>query len=273
MSDAGTQADSGVSTQDSSPVSWLVITLAIAAAFVGFFVGIHAEGRRKPEMAAYLDLPDRPVPSQDTGVVPSLSYREMAMRRLGPNADFVSDLSRLRPPKTPRTLADPTDMDARLQSLDERTRRRAFDGAPPTVPHPIDQLSSASCMLCHGEGLRIGDRIAYRIPHEMLGSCTQCHVEQRETPQRALLAQNLFDGQPSPVQGSRAWPGAPPTIPHAITMRSDCLSCHGSTARPALQTSHPERRSCLQCHAPDAERNQWPMAARLRRMLMPESDG
>jgi nitrate reductase (cytochrome), electron transfer subunit len=60
----------------------------------------------------------------------------------------------------------------------------------------------------------------------------------------------------------RAYPGAPPRIPHGLTDREFretlCNSCHargGYTPRfgtYAPVTPHPEFTDCLQCHAPDA---------------------
>jgi nitrate reductase (cytochrome), electron transfer subunit len=55
----------------------------------------------------------------------------------------------------------------------------------------------------------------------------------------------------------RAFDGAPPTIPHSTLMRTDCLSCHGPQGLYGLRTPHPERQSCLQCHAPGAHLDQY----------------
>jgi nitrate reductase (cytochrome), electron transfer subunit len=63
-------------------------------------------------------------------------------------------------------------------------------------------------------------------------------------------------------RGLRAYPGAPPRIPHALEagefMRTTCNACHesGGYSRRfgayAPVTPHPEYRNCLQCHAADA---------------------
>jgi cytochrome c-type protein NapB len=45
-------------------------------------------------------------------------------------------------------------------------------------------------------------------------------------------------------------------VPHTTWMRNDCLSCHGRTASPGLETTHAWRKNCLQCHAPSAELDQ-----------------
>ncbi|HSK19493.1 MAG TPA: hypothetical protein VK912_10140 [Longimicrobiales bacterium] len=60
----------------------------------------------------------------------------------------------------------------------------------------------------------------------------------------------------------RAWPGAPPRVPHGLTAEefraSSCNTCHergGFVARFASYapvTPHPELSACLQCHATDA---------------------
>jgi nitrate reductase cytochrome c-type subunit len=60
----------------------------------------------------------------------------------------------------------------------------------------------------------------------------------------------------------RSWPGAPPRIPHGLTLEeyrdTRCATCHergGYSPRfgsYAPVTPHPERAACLQCHTPDA---------------------
>jgi nitrate reductase (cytochrome), electron transfer subunit len=52
--------------------------------------------------------------------------------------------------------------------------------------------------------------------------------------------------------GERAGPGAPPTVPHATTMRERCSSCHGVAGALGMRSTHPWRESCTQCHAPSA---------------------
>ena len=43
--------------------------------------------------------------------------------------------------------------------------------------------------------------------------------------------------------------------------QANCLGCHGVNGKSGMQTSHPERVSCTQCHAPSAELNQVPVGA------------
>ncbi|MEE9295188.1 MAG: nitrate reductase cytochrome c-type subunit [Phycisphaerae bacterium] len=146
----------------------------------------------------------------------------------------------------------------KLAALAERAKLRAYFGAPPVIPHEIDQFESAAdCLACHGHEPTPSDETVPKIPHAYLASCTQCHVEQEVDLFVELeLAGSGFRGLPEPTGGHRAWPGAPPTIPHSTLMRNDCLSCHGTLGRVGIRSSHPERRSCQQCHAPTAQLNQ-----------------
>jgi cytochrome c-type protein NapB len=160
------------------------------------------------------------------------------------------------------TLTNVTDAE-RSAALRQRETRRAFDGAPPVVPHPINQESSAACLACHGPGLAIKDRVASKISHAHYGNCTQCHVPAQSglglTTDPALLAalaDNVFSGAVAPAKGVRASVGAPPTIPHSTLLRSDCNSCHGPAGLFGLRTPHPDRQSCVQCHVPNAELDQ-----------------
>ena len=96
--------------------------------------------------------------------------------------------------------------------------------------------------------------VAPVMSHRELESCTQCHAVADgnlplDSELAAPIAKNTFAALALPLAGERAWEGAPPLIPHDTSMREDCMSCHGPLAQPALQTSHPERAQCLQCHA------------------------
>lgn len=67
----------------------------------------------------------------------------------------------------------------------------------------------------------------------------------------------------STYRSLRAYPGAPPYIPHALTTdelrEARCNACHergGFSARFQAYvpvTSHPEHPDCLQCHVPDGD--------------------
>lgn len=144
-------------------------------------------------------------------------------------------------------------------TLAERTNRRAFDGAPPVVPHPIRASGAAECLACHGEGFVLGNRRAGRIPHDAYASCTQCHVSAsapfaRVAKSEAAKATSRWSGLESPIGGAVAYSGAPPAVPHSTQMRERCEACHGDEGVAALRTPHPDRLSCLQCHPATGDR-------------------
>jgi cytochrome c-type protein NapB len=134
-----------------------------------------------------------------------------------------------------------------------RALRRAYDGAPPVIPHvPF----GPDCTFCHtAEGKDLSEMgFAPANPHlhtagmSASSRCRQCHVFARTD--RVLVASN-FRGLPQVVRrGERAYPDAPPTIPHPVFMRESCNACHaGPAVRPEIRCTHPERMRCLQCHA------------------------
>ena len=135
----------------------------------------------------------------------------------------------------------------------ERAKRRAYDGAPPTIPH---QEMGADCTSCHNErGMEVENLgFSPAMPHERtLGlsassRCRQCHVYVA-TPE--LFRESSFVGFAQDLRrGARFYQGAPPVIPHPLQLRENCLACHsGPAAREEIRTSHPERPRCLQCHA------------------------
>ena len=132
-----------------------------------------------------------------------------------------------------------------------RAARRAFDGAPPVIPH---QPFGVACTNCHNEqGMAVKD-LGFAPPtphgeliHGALRRCNQCHVwKEAETTFR----ENAFVGLAQDLRrGKRLNPLAPPVIPHQILMRENCAACHtGPAAREAIRCTHPERSRCMQCH-------------------------
>jgi len=141
------------------------------------------------------------------------------------------------------------------RSTSERANGRAYDGAPPTIPH---DGAIGTCVTCHdNDGTVIdGVGIAPASPHGddaasgNMRRCRQCHVP---TQGQTLLVASRFTGLlQGPWMGRRATPGAPPTIPHTLQLREQCAACHaGPAARAELRTTHPERTRCRQCHVPE----------------------
>lgn len=248
MSPSPTSPESGGVV--SQRATHLALIGVMAIAFVCFLVGIDdgVPHPAEPGPAAATDVPD-------DGAVPSMTYAEIRSARFGPNRDWAVPLAALASPAPTTTIPPPTP-EAKRAALRLRSERRAFNGAPPVVPHRVDQLSDAHCMTCHESGLRVAARPADRLPHPYLANCQQCHVAAAAHDfDPFVLAENRFRGMPAPFEGPRAWAGAPPQVPHSTFMRDNCLSCHGPGGKPGLRTTHPERQSCLQCHAPSAALN------------------
>ena len=135
-----------------------------------------------------------------------------------------------------------------------RAERRAYDGAPPTIPH---QDFGATCTACHNaQGQSVtGVGFAPASPHDdtpRAGGttrCRQCHVF--VTTGESFVRSEYEPLEQDLRRGGRATPGAPPTIPHRTLMRENCVACHdGPGAREEIRTSHPERSRCRQCHVP-----------------------
>jgi cytochrome c-type protein NapB len=226
----------------------LFLMLVIGGAVAGFFVGTGQD----VSPAWSREIPRGAEASAEAPA--AMPYTEMDAIARGPNGAFVSDLANLVS-HTPGLLDAVTNtLLDKAASLAERAEVRAFDGAPPVIPHPVPENDVRSCSACHGEGRIIRGRIAPRMSHQAYTSCTQCHAPVGNPgfgPE--FPVENLFAGLSAPAQGPRAWEGAPPLIPHRTLMREDCLSCHGLAGRPGLRSTHPWRGNCQQCHAGSAE--------------------
>lgn len=225
-------------------------TVGIMLAAVGFFSGI-AEERHKPNAHAAVEA---------TATAPAPGYPQLRTERRGPNgAIYAGAIDRLAE-GLPSTLSEvpPQSDEQRSQVLAQRSALRAYDGAPPTIPHAVEGRSTFECLACHAKGAIVAGKRAPAMSHERHDSCTQCHVATGgpPAPAPAPLSSSSFVGQPAAGRGARAWPGAPPTIPHTTSMRSACASCHGVAGAMGMRSTHPWRESCTQCHAPSAELDQ-----------------
>lgn len=237
---------------------WLHVlaACAAAAAVVGFFTGT----RGAPVPRGFGTAAGEPPPAERP---PAPRYGDLRQRHGGNRLRHVLALAALAENRPP--LTDPVELDeeARRAALARRAERRAYEGAPPRIPHPIAQIHPQVCVTCHEQGLEVAGRIAPPMSHELHASCTQCHVTMDgPMPGDPLAAgppvENSFEGMGPPGDGPRAWPGAPPQIPHRTFMRERCESCHGVWAL-AVPTTHPWRQSCTQCHAPSALLDQRPI--------------
>ena len=128
-----------------------------------------------------------------------------------------------------------------------RDQRRAYDGAPPTIPHRVAELGRENCLSCHRPGsLANGQRVGPPRSHPAWGDCRQCHVEQQTS---TLYRTNAIVPLRWPARGFRHSEIAPPMVPHGIQNREDCAVCHvGEQAHPVLRVGHGNRQHCRQCH-------------------------
>ena len=251
--------DCPICAKASGPVRELIyvaLAVVLGVSVVGYFFGLTKEAPARPQQQWPRETT---VTSHD--VPAAVTYGEMNARRRGPNADWQNHLDKIKG-NAPGLLEPVRQTEGqKAEALALRASRRAYDGAPPVVPHPITQDSASSCIACHQDGLRVGQRTAPKISHQAYANCTQCHVESENKAFAAgpALTENSFAGVASPAKGERAWQGAPPTIPHPTLMRSDCMSCHGVNGLAGIRSTHPWRQSCTQCHAPSATFDQQPV--------------
>ncbi len=236
-----------------------IIFLVIGMASVsGVFMGIRQTENQSNQR---FDLPKANVVSESANeAIPTApKYREIPKAAWLANRDWNLTLAKLPRATTPEKQPVATEAE-RAAAIQRRASLRAYDGAPPVIPHGIDTLSSASCLSCHGKDgnfLIAGKRPA-EISHPWITNCTSCHVpddglRQITAPEATrLTVENLFIGKRSAGSGPRAFGTAPPITPHPVWMRQNCMACHGPGREQAIRTSHPERGNCLQCHAPNA---------------------
>lgn len=189
------------------------------------------------------------------GADPALSYSEMRSGRRGPGAGMYEHaFSWLRGRGPGLVELPPPTEEERAEAISRRRERRAYAGAPPVIPHPIQEREATACLACHETGSVIAGLRAPMMSHQKYTMCVQCHAPTRdEIKSVALLANvgegNTFLGVQDSGPGETAWEGAPPTIPHPTFMREQCNSCHGPLGAQGLRTPHPARVSCTQCHA------------------------
>lgn len=243
-------------------ITLFVVVVMISAS--GFFLGllqIHQEtgGEREIWEDNYTLDPHRD--QVDLATAPA--YPEQHQKGWKTNDEWASYFDQLRKHDYPRTPSEKLAEPNLVAVLAARESRRAYDSAPPVVPHAIDEHNPRTCIACHAPGNAriISGRRTPTMSHPYFQNCTQCHVPasgQHELKPIAgpetgklLSAGNSFAGIPPVQHGKTAYTGAPPTLPHPVWMRQNCLSCHGEGRPSAIRTSHPQRQNCLQCHAPD----------------------
>lgn len=196
-------------------------------------------------------------------------YKDIPSTPWKANKEWRNNLSNLPRQKMSLVVQEPLDTAERVLVLKDRSARRAYDGAPPMIPHAINYRDVQSCTVCHAQDANviIAGRRSPAMSHPMMSNCTQCHAPSeglamlQHSGTVGLVVDNKFIGATHSGSGSRAYPGAPPTVPHQISMRQNCVSCHGPGMPDAIRTSHPMRSNCLQCHAQDSSYDNREMIA------------
>ncbi len=162
---------------------------------------------------------------------PAVTYTEMRLTPRGTQSGLQEDLFPFRLGQA----EDPVAAETAYWNVDleRRADLRAYEGAPPTIPHAVQQNAAPECLTCHGERLVLWGRTARPICHEGHATCTTCHVQASgSAPGGADLAQdsrdlrNTFVGLREQAESREPAEGAP-DIPHRLILRERCPACHG----------------------------------------------
>lgn len=231
-------------------------------AVIGFMVGILDIVAKSEGSGAIMTAESQThaLSHSNDKIVPALLYADVPNQAMGPTEAFQAKLASL-PKQTDYDLFKkivPSDSD-KAASAKTRASRRAFNGAPPIIPHATENTNDSACYACHSSGIQMAGMKASVMSHEFLANCTQCHALTPPTPFKDVdgSVDNSFVGLPAPKAGKRAYPGAPPTIPHSQWMRKNCSACHGGpNGWSGMESTHPWRTNCTQCHAPSASLDQ-----------------
>ena len=244
--------------------------LRVGAALGSVVVGVSLAGFFHATLPTHYETTDPLHHAEEPLVAPGApqarTYKQMRDR---PSSAIgitraLEKLEAVVPPRSESTKANTSKQEA----LVERSLLRAYDGAPPVIPHPVSQTDANQCLACHVKGLKFGALRAPSLPHKKYVSCTQCHAlgvpnapwgtrsEGLKPDPRAVA--NSFTGLKPSTEGPRWSQQSPPIVAHGTFMHEQCISCHGPNGRDALRSSHPQRQSCLQCHATQASLEQRP---------------
>lgn len=137
-----------------------------------------------------------------------------------------------------------------LKLRQQRAENRAYEGAPPQIPHAVEDQTPESCLACHESGMvDENNKSAPVSPHPVTQkNCLQCHVPRLSDKK---FKESQFKGLRIEGRLAKANPLGPPHIPHRIQDRENCQACHLSeTAPKAIVPRHGNRSNCLQCHVP-----------------------
>jgi cytochrome c-type protein NapB len=129
----------------------------IAFAVVGYFVGI-LDGVPQVDAAPVAEslLPEHAKAAdsdRSTATIPAVSYGQMRRRVTGPTGNWQQSLQQIPQPQIDLFAEIKPSEAEKLVSTQIRASRRAFNGAPPVIPHAVENTSDAACYACHGQGM------------------------------------------------------------------------------------------------------------------------
>ena len=130
---------------------------------------------------------------------------------------------------------------------------RQYPGSPPRIPHTVDLTfngNGTDCLVCHAKGGYSAEfgKFVPVTPHPENGLCYQCHTQ--KVTDATFVASNWQSIKP-PRLGLSFLPGSPPSVPHSLQLRENCIACHtGPGAVAEIRVSHASRGNCRQCHVP-----------------------
>ncbi len=182
----------------------------------------------------------------------SEAHIETSKARIAPMTLLKSSEYQVRPVSSTTPIAPNVPGQLKVRSVKDYYARRAYPGAPPSIPHPINNetLIKQDCNSCHEKGGYVPQYSAFTpvTPHPDFENCLQCHGLNIE---KGLFREIDWYKIKPPSIGHSALPGGPPQIPHELQLRKNCQACHsGAAALVEFNCPHPERINCIQCHTP-----------------------
>ncbi len=216
-------------------ITLILILIALMISFVFVQIKVFSLGKEKK----YFKVSN----STDWGKIEDIKAAKEMYLILKGNKNFINFI----------------DNSAKKRTLKYFYSLRAYNGAPPVIPHPVEKhksLTGDSCLGCHREGGFVPKYNAYApiVPHPDKVSCRQCHnpINEKKIFKKIVWRKNIAK------RGIAHLPNSPLTIPHSIQMRENCLACHsGPAAVSEIRTTHPERINCMQCHVEQKVSEIW----------------
>ncbi len=137
---------------------------------------------------------------------------------------------------------------------------RQYLGSPPRIPHPVDLTfkgNNTDCLACHAKGgysAEFGKYVPV-TPHPENSLCYQCHAPKVTD---ATFVPSTWQSIRPPRLGLSFLAGAPPSIPHSLQLRENCIACHtGPGAVGEIRVAHASRGNCRQCHVPAVQQESF----------------